>query len=1169
MKSIPLFFFVLFGLCTNAQQEASIWYFGRNAGLDFSTGVPTAITDGQTFTNEGTATISDSNGDLLFYTDGSTVWNRNHDIMPNGSGLNGDFSSTQSAIIIPLPENDTIYYVFTVDDGGEENGFQYTIVDITLDGGLGDVTTKNVLLTTPTAEKLTAVQHANNRDIWVLTHQYGTNNFLAYLVTPAGINTVPVTTAIGKEYPILEYGLGTRGYMKVSPDGSMVAIASFLHLELLKFDDTNGVFSDPIVLNDYYANRFNLDNFLLHYGVEFSPDSSKLYCSSDIREVFMPITYNITQFDISSYTTNDIQDSAVELVHKSNLRPGAMQLALDGKIYVSLDAKPSLGVINEPNTSGLACDYVENAIELNSGISVLGLPPFIQSYFLVGIEVENLCSGNGTSFEVNSSETIVSALWNFGDGVTSTEERPLHNYTTGGIYTVSVTVTTATNTKTETRVIVIDETPTAGTVADVTDCTEQQTYTVDVSAFDTPVLGTQDASVFETAYFLSQENADANLNPLDTVHEFALGTTPVFVRVSNTNNRDCYATTRFIVTARQSPVLPTLTDWTVCDDDTDGFYTFDLSLKNEEIFNGQDETNFEVRYFASQEDADAGSDALPFTYTNTLPMEELFVRFQNSNFPSCYSTGSFMIEVSSGVVANTPADLEACDDNNDGVAMFDLTETTPEIIVLQNPASLEVSYHRSMEEAASGANPLPTSYTNTTTYEQRIHVRVQNASDASCYATTFFTLRVSDTPQFQTVTDWTVCDTDTDGLSQFNLSEKNSEILGNQNGSNFTISYHETLAEAELGENEILGYYQNTSNPQLIYYKLESASNPDCFVTGSFQIEIFNTPFAIQPSAMIICASEELADQTIDLSQRTTEILGTQDPNQFNVDYYASELDAQNDSNRLDAKNYIVSLGEEIVYARVARINLQTCFATTPLELILNPLPNIPLEERYVICPDSPTLTIDGGDFETWSWQNGDGIELADTRTFNVDELGDYQLTVSIVQNGVRCENTAEFQVLSSGAPENMEVSVNGFSDQIALNITATGTGPFEYSVDGENYQTSNEFTVFPGAYIVYVRDVLECRILTKEINAIGYQRFFTPNGDGIHEYWNIIGTELYPEAQLYIFDRYGKFISQVDAASAGWDGTKNGTPLPESDYWFQYNYANDQVITGHFSLKR
>ena len=150
-----VFFLLVFSFSCNklfAQGEANIWYFGGGAGLYFNSGTPIAITDGALKTMEGCATISTSSGSLLFYTDGDTVWNKQHHPMPNGTGLKGDQSSTQAAIIVPKPGSAGIYYVFTTSsyDGSGIQECRYSEIDMSLSSGLGDVTTnKNILLSTP------------------------------------------------------------------------------------------------------------------------------------------------------------------------------------------------------------------------------------------------------------------------------------------------------------------------------------------------------------------------------------------------------------------------------------------------------------------------------------------------------------------------------------------------------------------------------------------------------------------------------------------------------------------------------------------------------------------------------------------------------------------------------------------------------------------------------------------------------------------------------------------------------------------------------------------------------------------------------------------------------------------------------------------------------------
>lgn len=181
-----------------AQKEANIWHFGTNAGLDFNSGNPTPLLDGQIATNEGVASIADADGNLLFYTEGMYVFNKNHELMQNGIGLMGDTSTSQSAVIVPKPLSLTTYYIFTLSLEGNEPGLRYSEIDITLDGGLGAVTeNKNIPLTTPCTEHMTAVGHSNGTDIWVIVHGYGNNAFHAFIVTPDGVNTVGVTSNSG------------------------------------------------------------------------------------------------------------------------------------------------------------------------------------------------------------------------------------------------------------------------------------------------------------------------------------------------------------------------------------------------------------------------------------------------------------------------------------------------------------------------------------------------------------------------------------------------------------------------------------------------------------------------------------------------------------------------------------------------------------------------------------------------------------------------------------------------------------------------------------------------------------------------------------------------------------------------------------------------------------
>jgi len=229
MKKISLITCILIASICYSQNEAANWYFGDNAGINFdiNTDTVTPLTNGLLATDEGCTSISDGNGDLLFYTDGITVFNQNHTVMVNGTNLKGNPSSTQSAIIIPKPNDDDIYYIFTVDtefQGTPDEGFNFSEVDMSLDGGLGAVTAlKNQLLLGNTSEKLSAVlKDCQTEAIWVVTLADDTggevnDTFYAYEVTDTGVNTTPVVSTLNI------FLNERRGYLKFSPDGTKLA----------------------------------------------------------------------------------------------------------------------------------------------------------------------------------------------------------------------------------------------------------------------------------------------------------------------------------------------------------------------------------------------------------------------------------------------------------------------------------------------------------------------------------------------------------------------------------------------------------------------------------------------------------------------------------------------------------------------------------------------------------------------------------------------------------------------------------------------------------------------------------------------------------------------------------------------------------------------------------
>lgn len=433
-----------------AQREAANWYFGTNAGLNFNSGTPIPLFDGQIRTVEGCESFSDANGNLLFYTEGNQMFNRFHQVMPNGNNLKGSFSTTQSALAVPNPLNNGLYYIFTPDDVlayrlENSNGFNYSLIDMNADMGRGNVVQKNVDLLERGSEKVSAVLGSTGDYYWVVTHYRDT--FYSYRVDGSGVNETPVVSRIG---PLIDNFENFRGALKISPNGSKIAVAHSVfqpeygsQLFIYDFDTTTGRVS----------NQVDLSGDIVYYGLEYSANSRVLYASG------RPIingpdggnvgSVEILQFDLLS---PDISSTRYQLARFplsiGTEISGSLQLGIDKKIYHSLPGE-KLSVIRTPDLLGFDADFRLMEVDLGDRAATYGLPPFIQSLFETVVSIDNLCAGDLTEFNINTDADIDSIHWDFGDpssGVQNSSDllNPTHRFTSDGIFTVNLEVTYST-----------------------------------------------------------------------------------------------------------------------------------------------------------------------------------------------------------------------------------------------------------------------------------------------------------------------------------------------------------------------------------------------------------------------------------------------------------------------------------------------------------------------------------------------------------------------------------------------------------------------------------------------------------------------------------------------------------------------------------------------------
>ncbi len=363
------------------RKRTNHWYFGHGAGIDFSSGSAVTDTTGHLHTSEGCAVMSDTLGNLLCYSDGDTVWDRHHNVMPNGYGLLGcgQYGSTaQACVIIPYPGNANKYIVFTNDC--QENlggsGLRYTVVNMLLNFGNGDVDTsqKNILLFAPSTEGLGITYKCNKKDFWIVAHEFNNNKFHVYSVDSNGINNIPQIVSIGSPYTY-NYSM-----FRFSSNGAKLATA-YRHppatdvAMLFDFNNQTGVISNGIQL------VFNSSGF----SPEFSFDNTKLY--------YNVTSTSIQQFDISSGNDSaSINSTRVVVATNSSGLFGYLAKAPNNKIYIPMLSTDSLSTIDLSNVSGIGCSIHQMSF-YTGRLSTPGLPEFVADYYYQGVYSNDCTEG--------------------------------------------------------------------------------------------------------------------------------------------------------------------------------------------------------------------------------------------------------------------------------------------------------------------------------------------------------------------------------------------------------------------------------------------------------------------------------------------------------------------------------------------------------------------------------------------------------------------------------------------------------------------------------------------------------------------------------------------------------------------------------------------------------
>jgi gliding motility-associated-like protein len=445
-------------------------------------------------------------------------------------------------------------------------------------------------------------------------------------------------------------------------------------------------------------------------------------------------------------------------------------------------------------------------------------------------------------------------------------------------------------------------------------------------------------------------------------------------------------------------------------------------------------------------------------------------------------------------------------------------------------------------------------------------------------------------PDLQSNTILKNCDEDgvPDGFTDFNLTEVEDLVISGDT-SNVTITYHSTQTEADSGNNPINASPYNNIDGNFVYLRVEA--NNGCYKTCEIELQVSTTSFPNNYLQTItLCDYDGVNDGffEFDLTQTSQQFLDQFPTGQnLSVHYYSMLEDAQLEQNEItNTSNYINQTAYlEHLFVRVESDDNGDCYGVGQhLDLIVEPKPEFEVEQSDIFCFDGGSILLEtfnpNGNF-TYQWTDQDGNVIGAAPQIMTSTAGQFTVVAS---SGTCTSDPVVFNVVESAVADiNLDdITVTDLSDNNTIIINNEnnnlGIGNYEFALDDIDgpYQTEPVFTnVAAGTHMLYVRDQNGCGIVSLDVFVLGFPKFFSPNNDGVNDMWNILGwgNSFSSQSKIYIFDRYGKLIKELNPNAYGWDGTFKGYKLPTDDFWFVAELVGfdgkTKTLRGHFSLVR
>ena len=684
----------------------------------------------------------------------------------------------------------------------------------------------------------------------------------------------------------------------------------------------------------------------------------------------------------------------------------------------------------------------------------------------------------------------------------------------------------------------------------------------------------------------SEVFSNANTNTLE-ITNIPLSFDNLFVRAAlSRNGNSCGLISESVqITVHPLPILNNDIVLVQCDDDTDGFTPYNLQQVSTIL---SDNYATETFTFFTNENAALTNDAnflIPNPTTYNTNTQTIWVRVESAF--ECISVGSFVLNIA--VTQIDPAfrlNFYECDDfvdtindDRDGISSFNISSALQEIEdLLPTNETFDIQFYRNQADALAetDANGVSLAINNLADYRnigypnfQAVWVRVESLIGGECYGIgPFIELTVESLPEVQNQT-IAVCDDNNDGFFAFETTAITSEIIGNQN--NITIEYFD--------ENGVFLFNQlpnpyNTNNKTLtvrLTNQITQTNDGPCFREATITFIVNFTPTIGTVPDFVICDDDNTGVFSFDISNVDNLLRAGQTG--VEVQYF----DVDNQPLPSPLPNPFVT-GNQIITAVVSNIENENCTASTTIRFIVRPTPQFFPDESFYICRTENTpfttlqaaLFVNNYDFTIEWFRNDTIIPNANGISLNVNEDGLYEV---VATNEFGCQNSRFIEITYSEIAQIDSLVIQDLTENGSVMVNVSGVGEYVYSLNDSAYQTSPFFeNLAPGIYEIIVKDILnDCGIVSRSFAIIGIPKFFTPNGDGFNDFFEVQGVNgvFNKESKIYIYDRFGKLIHEVIPGQVGWDGTFNGNALPATDYWYRVELEDGRQLKGHFSLLR